>query len=224
MTSIGNDIIALALVNPERTRKEKFFSKIICRQEVELFKSIDPSVLSFEHFVWLAWSIKESVYKFYKRSEPETLFSPTKIIIQKIHIPANIFSLNTIEHEEVSFADEFCFCCEISFNDHVFFTRSLLQDDLIFTVANNINDFENICWGIKKIDSDLYYYQSENVRAFAGNRLKCIMRADDLVFEKTEGGYPFIKQKKNIPVSFTHHGYFVGYAFALSQKIKIPHQ
>jgi phosphopantetheinyl transferase (holo-ACP synthase) len=224
LTSIGNDIIALALINPEGTRKEKFFSKIICKQEAELFKSIDPSKLSFEHFIWLAWSIKESVYKFCSRNHSALLFSPTKTVIQTIQLPVNKCDPADEELESTSLDEAISYCCEVHFDRSKYFTRSIINNELIFSLCNNSDDFKNICWGIKKIDSDLYCHQSENVRAFALNKLKYITGEDELTFEKAEGGYPFIKQKKDIPVSFTHHSLFVGYAFALSPQTKIPHQ
>jgi phosphopantetheinyl transferase (holo-ACP synthase) len=223
LTSIGNDIIALALINPERTRKEKFFSKIICKQEVELFKSVDQSALSFEHFIWLAWSIKESVYKFCSRNNSALILSPTKIIINKIYCPINKDFAIAYELESTSLEEGASYCCEVNFEGSKYFTRSIINNELIFSVCNNNNDFKNICWGIKKINSDLYYPQSETVRAFTLNRLKYITGEGELIFDKTEKGCPFIKQKRNIPVSFTHHGYFVGYAFALANKQKIPH-
>jgi phosphopantetheinyl transferase (holo-ACP synthase) len=212
LRSIGNDIIALQLTNPERTKQQKFYSKIICGKEFELFKSLKTDLL-LENFVWLCWSIKESAYKFLKRNNAELLFSPTKIIIQKIRVPENIFFRNNNKHEAVSFDDEFCFCCEVSFNDYTFFTRSLLHDDLIFTVANNRNDFENIYWGIKSIDDDCYKNQSKEVRQFLLERMNIIFSEERLSIETSDVGFPFLKQQKDLPISFTHHGNFVAYSF-----------
>lgn len=141
------------------------------------------------------------------------MFSPTKIIIQKIHVPTNSFLLNDEKHEAVSFTDEYCFCCEVSFNNHIFFTRSLLQDDFIFTVVNNTNDFENIYWGIKAIENNANENQSQCVRNFVLKRLQTIFIDDTLSIEKAEAGCPFLKQQKNLPISFSHHGNYVAYAF-----------
>lgn len=213
MISAGNDIIALQYTNPERTKQEKFYSKIICKQEVELFKSLKQSTLPFENFVWLCWSIKESVYKFYKRFQPDSLFPPTKIIIQTIQFPTNNFLLNDKEYEAVSFTDETCFCCEVNFNNQSFYTRSLVQDNLIFTAANNRNDFANVCWGIKTISDDVYQTQSTEVRQFVLKRLNTLFNDVDLSIKKAQAGYPFIPQQQNVPLSFAHHGNFVGYSF-----------
>jgi phosphopantetheinyl transferase (holo-ACP synthase) len=216
LKSIGNDIVALALTNPERTRRENFFSKIICRVEVELFKSRISSKISFEHFVWLAWSVKESVYKFCSRDRATLSFSPTKIIIKKIQLPVEqIISIGE-ELENISFDKAISYTCEVNFEGRNYFTRSLINDKLIFSVCDNNNDFKNICWGIKTITDDSYENQSASVRMFVLNKLKHLFNQSDLSIEKPSG-YPVIKQEQNIPLSFTHHGYFVGYAFALPQ-------
>ena len=161
MISIGNDIIALERTNAERTKQEKFYSKILCRQEPELFKNLNSNILSFENFVWLAWSVKESVYKFYKRINQHTLFSPTKIVIQKIKVPfqQEILEFDNAQLEKNSFNNEACFCCEIRFASDIFYTRTLVFDDIIFSVANNTNCFDAIWGGIKNIDDDYYEAQ-----------------------------------------------------------------
>jgi len=208
--------VALALTSAERTRKEKFFSKIICKQEIELFKSIDSSSLSFENFVWLAWSIKESVYKFCSRNNSSLLFSPTKIFINSIQLPAKKNIPIGREMESGSLDRAISYCCEVSFQGSKYFTQSIINNELIFSVCNNKNDFDNICWGIKNIHDDRYENQSASVRLFTLNKLQDLFKHSDLKIEKKTAGYPVIKQRPNIPLSFTHHGCFVGYAFALN--------
>jgi len=208
----GNDIIALQLINPERTKQEKFYSKIVCKQEVELYNSNCANVISFENFVWLAWSIKESVYKFQKRIFAELDFAPTKILINKICFPKQTSSKFSFIKEGISFNNKECFCCEVNFNSSIFYTRSFLYDDLIFTVANNEDDFTNVRWGIKNIKSDSYVEQNKNVRTFALNMLQEFFPNGDLSIEKSDSGYPFLVQQKNVALSFTHHGNFVAYS------------
>ncbi len=215
MKSIGNDIVALALINPEHTRGEKFFSKIICKQEVELFKSTISSKISFENFVWLAWSVKESVYKFCSRNHSTLPFSPTKIIVRKIQLPIEKNTLIAEELESTSLNRAISYCSEVSFAGRNYFTRSLINNELIFSVCNNNDDFENICWGIKTITDNSYENQSASVRMFVLNKLQDVFKRSDLRIEKKPAGYPVIAQEQNIPLSFTHHGCFVGYAFVL---------
>lgn len=217
MISIGNDIINLQLINPERTKQEKFYSKIICKSELRLFQNNNFNTLSFENFVWLAWSVKESVYKFYKRNNHHTLFSPTKIIIQQIDLPIKQKPLNFYkQHEGISFCEEECYCCQVSFKEIIFYTRSFVYDEMIFTVANNTNCFDNIYWGIKTIDDDAYTSQSKSVRAFSLKKLSSFFKNINLSIGKSEAGYPVLMQQKNLPISFTHHGNFIGYAFLLT--------
>ena len=220
MISVGNDIISLECTNAERTKQEKFYSKILCKQELELFENINSNILSFENFVWLAWSVKESVYKFYKRTNQQALFSPTKTIIQRIDLPVkqHDFKFTTTYCENVSFCKEECYCCEVHFNSAIFYTRTLVFDDMIFTVANNTNCFDNIWWGIKNIDDDSYEAQSKNVRVFVLNKLNQFFLNDSFSIEKTAAGYPLLKQQKDIPLSFAHHGSFIGYSFYLKSK------
>lgn len=214
MISIGNDIIALQLTNSERTPLKRFYSKILIAEEVELYKHQISTAITFEHFVWLAWSVKESVYKFYKRYNQQTLFSPIKIAIRVIQKPAeqNVFNFYK-QVEKISLKKEDCYCCEINFNSINFYTRSFINNDLIFTVANNSNCFENIHWGIKYIDDDNYLDQSKQVRAFTLKKLNKVFSTADLNIEKAAAGYPIITQQKSIPLSFSHHGNFVSYAF-----------
>ncbi|MBV9961768.1 MAG: 4'-phosphopantetheinyl transferase superfamily protein [Parafilimonas sp.] len=216
MISIGNDIISLQLINPERTKQKKFYSKIICKQETELFSSVCESNISFEKFVWLAWSIKESVYKFNKRNNMEAAFSPTKIIIEKIELPVleNVFRFNDKVYENIVFKKKECYCCEVRFNSSALYARTIINDEMIFTVVNDTDYFENVYCGIKEIDNDSYVHQSESVRHFVLNKLNQLFQNKNFSIQKSETGYPFIQEKKYLPLSFAHHGSFVAYAFA----------
>lgn len=218
MISIGNDIVALNKTNPERTKQERFYFKILSEPEVELFKNINTDILSFQNFVWLAWSVKESVYKFYRRNNAKVLFSPTKIVTQKVEAPfqQQALKFNNKQLERISFDKEICFCCEVQFDSAIFYTRSIVFDDIIFSVANNKNCFENIYWGIKVIHDDSYQTQSSEVRKFALNKLNKYFSGETLSIERTLAGYPMLVQQNVLPISFTHHGNFVGYALKLN--------
>ena len=218
MTSIGNDIIALQLINPERTKQGKFYSKIICKQEAELFNSLSTANISFEKFVWLAWSVKESIYKFYKRNNCETSFSPTKIVIQKIELPTQQKALrfNNSICENISFNKGECYCCEVKFNNSTFFAKSIISNEMIFTVVNDSNCFENIYWGIKAIDDDSYLHQSKTLREFVLSKLSKLHSGNTFNIQKSKAGYPFIEEQQQLLLSFSHHGNFVAYAFAIA--------
>ena len=64
MISAGNDIAALAKVNKERIPQPRFYSKILSDSERALYHQPQLTILPFENYVWLLWSVKESVYKY----------------------------------------------------------------------------------------------------------------------------------------------------------------
>jgi phosphopantetheinyl transferase (holo-ACP synthase) len=215
LISIGNDIVDLNKTNPERTKQEKFYSKIICKQELELFNKFNDNDISFENYVWLAWSVKESVYKFYKRNNAEALFSPTKIVIQNIELPEARIALNFGKEqlEETNLRKQKCYRCEIIFDSYVFYSRTYVYKEIIFTVVNNEDCFDDIFWGIKFIEYDDYAYQSKAINDFTLEKMQQIFENKNLKITKHKIGYPEVLEHKQIAVSFTHHGNFVGYAF-----------
>ncbi len=214
MNSIGNDIVALNQTYTHRTIQKRFYSKILSANEVSLFNNHDFEI-PFESFVWLCWSIKESVYKLIKRHHHEIVFSLTKIIVEKIKKPQKQTKINPQKHEGISFYDDECFCCEVLYNNHYYYTRSFVNNCFIFTVANNNNCFTNVFWGIQNIDNGSHAFQTQLVRTFALEKLQQQFENEGLKIEKAEAGFPFIVPYQNIPLSFTHHGNFVGYSFKL---------
>lgn len=219
MTSIGNDIVALNNTNPERTNQKKFYSKILTESETNLFEN-NNLALSFENFVWLAWSIKESVYKFYQRSNHHANFSPAKIILKKIQEPIFNAHINFLQHESVSFNNKECVCCEAIFDNAIYYSRSIINNnDFIFTVVNNKDCFKNVFWGIQNIMDDSYTTQSTAVRSFISGRLAAMLPDKNFTIEKSSFGYPYLNRRKNIPVSFAHHGNFTAYSFLLHDDV-----
>ena len=81
MTSTGNDIVALAATDPDRTSRYRFYSRILTRSELD---HVAGTALPFSTFVWLLWSIKESVYKYVSRSNPRLGFAPLKIPVGQL--------------------------------------------------------------------------------------------------------------------------------------------
>lgn len=226
MKSIGNDIVALKATSKERTNQIRFYSKILSVSEQALYYWQGFEELSFEKFVWLLWSVKESVYKYLKRSVPDLVFSPTKIIIQKIDLPyrRTISSFGGAQWENKG--NEFCedfYQGSITFGSDIFYFRSKIHAELISTVVNDGENFENIWWGIKSIDHSVYDDQSKAVRAFILNKLNFILSAGihNLSIGKSPNGYPIVlKEAKemNIPVSLAHHDHFIAYSFLLKNQ------
>lgn len=212
LISIGNDIVALNQTNSYRTLQKRFYSKILSADEVSFFNNSNFQ-LSFENFIWLSWSIKESVFKFVKRHHHKAEFASRKIRVKTIIEPQQQAEINSEIGEGISFYNAECFCCEVLYNNEIFYTRSLANHNFIFTVANNSDNFANIFWGIKNIESDSYNLQTKLVRKFVLERLQQHFEKDHLQIEKSAVGFPFIIPYNHIPLSFTHHGNFVGYSF-----------
>ncbi len=220
MISTGNDIISLKFTNPERTKHERFYSKILSSSEHGLYYETAYEVIPFENFVWLLWSVKESVYKYLKRNIPDLVFSPRKIIIQTIDFPKvrAVTKFETVQYESVFSCEEEFYNCKVHFETETFYSCSKIYNELIYSVANDNPKFENIWWGIKFIRDADYASQSKEVRSFALNKLNSVFPYDHLQIIKRAAGYPvLLKEAKqmDIPVSFAHHDHYVAYSFVL---------
>ena len=66
------------MIDPGRSQFPGFYAKILAPSEAALHQP----PLSFPVFLWTLWSIKESVYKFVRRHEPDLTFGPTKIVAE----------------------------------------------------------------------------------------------------------------------------------------------
>ena len=176
MISIGNDIISLNAINPHRTEQFRFYSKIASPSELKLFNIEEFSGMSFENFVWLLWSIKESVYKFQKRNFPNLKFSPVKIEIEKIHFPKkrSVSKFKNLEFNQDSFYKEEFHTGTARFGNNIFYFKSIMNEDLISTIVSNDEKFENTWWGFKSIDYNNYESHAKEVRIIALNELKTI--------------------------------------------------
>jgi phosphopantetheinyl transferase (holo-ACP synthase) len=79
---IGNDVVDLVLAKKESNWKRKgFLNKLFTAFEQELiFNAINQ-----DEMVWMLWSIKESAYKAYQRTNYNEGFYPIKIEIIQIN-------------------------------------------------------------------------------------------------------------------------------------------
>ena len=199
MLGTGNDIVALAAINVERTRQVKFYSKILSLSEKELYTELRPG-MPFENFVWLCWSVKESAYKFLKRFTPDLVFSPTKIIIKKLVAGSDAYR-GTVE-----------------FDTYRLYFRTIIDPDYIFSVVNFENDFTHTRWGVKRIVSSDYIQQSSEVRKLLLCGLNDLQPGNNFMINKSPHGWPIIikdEQELPLPVSLAHHGHYVAYSFQL---------
>ena len=219
MRSAGNDIVALRSVNKERTSQFRFYSKILSASEQSLYHQPQWTNLPFENYVWLLWSVKESVYKYLKRSIPELVFSPTKICIQNIKIPAaNLMNKSKCVQWQNTGQEEAFYCGTIIYGSHVLYSRSKITDDWMATVANDDEKFDNVCWGIQSIEDAGYYNQSKAARTLLLQKLYTFFPFEMQV-KKSLIGYPVIckgNQDMYIPVSLSHDDCLVAYSLLLN--------
>ena len=204
MPGTGNDIVALAAINVERTNQANFYSKILSLSEQQLYAEFQPQ-LPFENFVWMAWSVKESVYKFLQKFTPGLVFSPTKIIITKLEF-------------KVDFENADMYKGIVQYNNCTLYSRTIIAKDYIFSVVNFNYDFTNTYWGIKQISSSDHVYQSSEVRELLLNDLHNLLPGNNFKIDKSAYGWPIvIKDEQEIPlaVSLAHHDRYVAYSIQL---------
>src|SRR5665213_679389 len=195
MKSAGNDIVALGLIDKKRTSQPRFYSKILALTEQELYHQPEINKIPFVNYVWLLWSVKESVYKFLKRNDPGLLFSPTNIIVRDIVLPPNL----TTEPEELQWessdGDEGLYSGEVMAGSYTLYFRSKISASWIATVVNDDCTFEDVCWGVKAIDNAGYKHQSTAARVALLNKLSSFFPGE-LRIEKSPVGYPIILNDK----------------------------
>lgn len=201
MKSAGNDIVALAAVDIQRTISPNFYSKFIIPRERDLYEqSSAMKTVPFYSFVWLLWSVKESAYKYVKRLQPELIFSPSKFVV-----------------ECVEACDDFLHGM-VSFKDFKLYYRSRLTEDYISTAVDDSKSFEGVFYDTHQIDKSDNDSQSKAVRELALQKLTTALKLGNLIISKADAGYPVIWQageQLDIPLSFAHHDCFVGYSFKL---------
>ncbi|MDB5004268.1 MAG: 4-phosphopantetheinyl transferase superfamily protein [Mucilaginibacter sp.] len=211
MISAGNDIVALNAIDKRRTNLPAFYSKFITPSELTLYNESD---ISFQNFVWLLWSVKESVYKYLKRGDGDLVFSPSRIKIQQIDV-ADGFSncpLQTDESIDLLYSGQTLFS-----SDQLYF-QSSINKNFIATVVNDDAGFEQIYWVVKLIDKPDHASQSKAVRLFVLDKLNSLIIEDDLWINKHPIGYPILlhnNQQIDIPISFAHHDRYVSYSFQI---------
>lgn len=201
MTSTGNDLVFLPATRPERTCLPRFYSRILTVAEVEDYQYLASSTLPFDHYVWLCWSIKESVFKYHKRLSPELRFAPLRIVVRRIDPPAEgrDFYAGIVEGA-----------------GQLLYSRSLIRDGVITSVVSADRTFTDVRWGFSSIDSPAYADQSAAVRTLVLQELRAVLSRDDLELQKDAAGCPILfggGHPLDVPVSLAHHERFVGYSF-----------
>ena len=216
MLSTGNDIVSLNAINVTRTKQPNFYSKILTPTETALHQQPCFANIPFEIFVWLLWSIKESAFKYLQRIDVDILFTPVKFEVREVQIPSkfNLLNFNTAELKGTGFGGLNSIRATIKFGDYILYSNSLIYQEFVATVVNNNEDFGKTHWGIKRIESDDIEIQSVGVRAFLTKNLP----DKNIIISKNPQGIPVLLKddlELSIPISFSHHEYYVAYSFQL---------
>jgi hypothetical protein len=211
--STGNDIVALSATDRERTTRPRFYSRILNAGEQALYDQQALAGLPFDNYVWLLWSIKESVYKYKQRTDPGLVFSPTKIPVRQVRPPFG---------DPGSPSGDVFYTATIGDTLH---SRSIVRDDIITTVVSADENFANTRWGFGPIGTAGHAHQSAAVRASLVRGLNAALPREGLALPceqlqiaKNPDGCPVIldgEEQLNIPVSLAHHDRWVAWSFLL---------
>jgi phosphopantetheinyl transferase (holo-ACP synthase) len=209
MKSTGNDIVALDATDPQRTGSARFFSRILAAGEQSLFSQQAYPDLPFDHYVWLLWSVKESVYKYEQRIRPGLAFAPLKIEVRQLLPPRkDVPALRK---------DEFYKAVILS-DDKTLYSRSIIRNGMIASVVSEDENFEHSRWGFSPIAHSAYKHQSASVRALAIRELCASLSRSNLRIEKNRFGIPVIHDEEevlDIPLSLAHHDRYIAYSYVL---------
>ena len=204
--STGNDLVSLEATQPERTTLPRFYSRILTPAETEGYHRhrLAASGLPFDHYIWLCWSVKESVYKYKKRLYPELVFAPLRIAIRQLDPPDGPqgYYQGAVE---------------------TLYSRTRIQDGIIMTIVSEDPEFSDTHWGYSTIGSAAYTEQSAAVRTLLLGELRTVLSRDDLRLQKDPAGCPIVlaeDQPLAIPVSLAHHDRYVGYSYRLPDRAR----
>ncbi|MES2371191.1 MAG: 4'-phosphopantetheinyl transferase superfamily protein [Bacteroidota bacterium] len=224
MPSTGNDIVSLALIDKERSNDSRFYLKFITPSEEALGRQVELAHLSFERYVWLCWSVKESVFKYLQRERPQMVFSPVKIVITNIIAPAIASETQRVDEDwEGDASGEENYRGSLTAEENTYYFRSKISASTIATIVSDDEKCKDVIWGISHIGQSNADLQSEQVRSFVLKRLQTFFPGKALHIEKVPAGYPVVMEGKkafSLPVSFAHHGTTVSYSLLLAQPIE----
>lgn len=203
MASTGNDLIFLPATRSERTCHPRYYLRILTAAEQNLYARHDTLNLPFDQYVWLCWSVKESVYKYKKRLFPDLSFAPLQIEIGRLIAP--------------SASEEFYRCTAIFQGAGApLYSRSFIREELIMTMVSEDESFADTRWGCRSIGSSSYADQSAAARALVLSELQTLLSRNDLELEKDPDGCPILLgggYPLPIPVSLAHHERWIAYSF-----------
>lgn len=216
--STGNDIVALGLLDHQRSETYRFYSKIITPTEKELYGELGNTVAGFSVFVWICWSVKESAYKYLKRIDAALVFSPTRFRLQRI-TPA--LAPEEFDIHVAGSLQRRYFEGHICVNETTLVFRTMVSEQLI---ATTIINHSPVLMAVHEIENEMGQEQSAAVRMHCLTRLKQLFSKANLKIVTHAAGYPVIMDNDHVlpvPLSFAHHGRFVSYSLPLEGKEQV---
>ncbi len=216
MISAGNDIVSLAHTDKARTERPAFYKKILSTTEIERYEQEYHQFIPLHHYVWLSWSAKEAAFKYLQRHHPRLIFSPTKFAVIGLFSPVKEPSTSPVKELNDLTADpDEAYHGHLRYDNYTLYFRSFLSVDVLHTLVNNDKSFENVCWGLLFTNDDSPAGLSAAVRDVATERLHTLY-GQSAAITKDERGIPLISNSgidSTGPISLSHHGQYVGYAF-----------
>lgn len=194
---IGNDIVDLRLAkSAHRWREQRFQEKVFCEQEQNLITQVsDPFGC-----LWRFWTMKESAYKVFKQTSPESTFSPISFTCRLLTDSMGMVNFGSTQYKMQTFSNKlfiYSFCTDHQSNiiENQYFT---IQEHKTKQISRYI--YRKILLKIADHDSEVY---------------------KQMELKKNEHGVPIVYYKnKKLPISISisHHGHFAAYAIAASTK------
>ena len=121
---IGNDIVDLQLAKTQSNwQRPKFIQKIFSTSEQYYIRQSDNPELE----IWKLWTMKEAAYKAYNRETGIRGFFPWKL------------ECSVAEFHKGKFLGK------VVIEDKIYFTKTILRDDFVYTIAaNSLDSLEKI--------------------------------------------------------------------------------
>jgi hypothetical protein len=218
---LGNDIVALGR-DSGRSGQAVFYSKMITPPEKQLYSPEKFPRLSFPQFVWLCWAVKEAAFKCITRTEPGALYWGPRIPIMEL-LPLDVApGIGRFECDRLKVANAFHYYSALArFGSHRLQAWVMVGPDCLLAVATNGDrfdpaDFDEVHWGIRRLDSTDPRQHSTAVRTFAGESFRRLYPGQSFSIAKAPAGYPYLiagGESLDAGLSLSHHEQWVAYAF-----------
>jgi hypothetical protein len=107
----------------------------------------------------------------------------------------------------------------VSHKNDSLYSKTIIYKEFISSVVNHSQNFDDVYWGIKRVENTGNKFQSAAVRAFAIDELQEVLGIKGLVINKNADEVPVLvngNEEIGVAVSLSHHERWVGYSFGYS--------